>query len=195
MLRFLAVTLALALAAACMRDQWGESTRQELVGRAQRSRAIWDTTLASLRFDPGRPDPVYARQFELDSSNAEWLRSALTERGWPFAAVAGTDAEAAAFHIVRNATHDTAFQAEVLRMLEPLAAAGQVSGQRFAELFDRFEVRAGRPQRYGTLFTIGADTVTIDPIADSAQVDARRARLGLPPLAEYLRTLESTIFP
>jgi hypothetical protein len=33
----------------------------------------------------------------------------------------------------------------------------------------------------------------LDPIADSAGVDARRKRMGLPPLAEYLRLVDSML--
>jgi hypothetical protein len=33
----------------------------------------------------------------------------------------------------------------------------------------------------------------LDPIADSAAVDARRKGMGLPPLAEYLRLVDSVL--
>jgi hypothetical protein len=33
----------------------------------------------------------------------------------------------------------------------------------------------------------------LDPIADSAGVDARRKSMGLPPLAEYLRLVDSML--
>jgi hypothetical protein len=35
----------------------------------------------------------------------------------------------------------------------------------------------------------------LDPIADSLRVDERRASMGLPPLAEYLRLVDSLLAP
>ena len=51
----------------------------------------------------------------------------------------------------------------------------------------------GRPQVYGTQSTIRDGQAIIDPIEDSAGLDARRAQLGLPPLAVYKRFLDSML--
>jgi hypothetical protein len=52
-------------------------------------------------------------------------------------------------------------------------------------LDDRIRVFEGRPQRYGTQFDWDdAGRLTPLPIEDEAEVDARRARMGLDPLSE-----------
>lgn len=58
---------------------------------------------------------------------------------------------------------------------------------------DRARTWPGRPQVDGTQFTNGrADRLRPMPIEDAAGVDARRAEVGLPPLAEYARSPSET---
>ncbi|HEX5004243.1 MAG TPA: DUF6624 domain-containing protein, partial [Gemmatimonadales bacterium] len=101
------------------------------------------------------------------------------------------DGVAAAALLVQHADADPAFQATVLPMLEAAFRAGTVTGQELAMLTDRVAKAQGRPQRYGTQTTVIDGRVIFDPIEDSGQVDARRAAMGLPPLAEYKRVLDS----
>jgi hypothetical protein len=57
-------------------------------------------------------------------------------------------------------------------------------------LEDRVLVRKGKKQIYGTQVHSGPDTggkMVLDPIQDEAQVDERRASVGLMPLKEYLK--------
>ena len=190
MLNRLVLLFALPVAVSCARDDWDAGTRQELLRRGALDQAIRDTFTASMR-RLGRPDSaVSIRMLALDSANTTWLRSAVASRGWPRPSVVGPDAAQAAFLIAQHAP-DHAFQEEVLKLLEPLATAGEVSGQDFALLSDRVAVHAGRPQLYGTQASIRDGRVVLHPIVDSSGVDARRARLGLPPLAVYVRVLDS----
>jgi hypothetical protein len=79
-------------------------------------------------------------------------------------------------------------------MLPALVAAfrrGQAQGQSVALLTDRLAVARGEPQVYGSQASITDGRVIFAPIADSAGVDARRAEMGLPPLSEYRRVLDS----
>ena len=50
--------------------------------------------------------------------------------------------------------------------------------------------REGKPQIYGTQFRESNGELVPEPIDDEVHVDERRARVGLPPLAEYRKTLE-----
>jgi len=56
-------------------------------------------------------------------------------------------------------------------------------------LTDRLEVKAGRPQLYGTQLSLWDRRWVLDSLADSAGVHERRRRLGMPPLAEYLSVM------
>ena len=78
----------------------------------------------------------------------------------------------------------------MLPLLERAAAAGDAEAQSVALLSDRIAVKRGQQQLYGTQAQLKEGHVVLDPIQDSAGVDARRKKIGLPPLLEYVRVLE-----
>jgi hypothetical protein len=63
-----------------------------------------------------------------------------------------------------------------------------------ALLTDRLASARGLPQEYVTRADLRDGQIAVKPIRDSAQVDARRATMGLPPMTEYLRVLDSVYF-
>ena len=128
-----------------------------------------------------------------DSSNTAWLKDYVAQWGWPTAQQVGRDGVEAAFLIVQHAVHDTAFMRAMLQPIEQAYRRGDLEGGAVALLTDRVEVKAGRPQIYGTQLSLREGRWVLDPIADSSAVDARRQRLGLPPLAEYLRLVDSVL--
>jgi len=126
-----------------------------------------------------------------DSANTFWLKDYVGRWGWPTSAQVGRDAAQAAFLIVQHAVHDTAFMRSMLPFIEDAHRRGDLDGGAVAMLTDRLEVKAGRPQIYGTQLSLKDGRWVFDSIADSAGVDARRKRMGLPPLAEYRRLVDS----
>ena len=128
-----------------------------------------------------------------DSANSSWLKAYVARWGWPTAEQVGRDHVEAAFLIVQHAVHDTAFMRAMLPAIEQAYRRGDLEGSAVAMLTDRLEVKAGRPQIYGTQLSLEDGRWVLDPIADSAAVDERRRRLGLPPLAEYLRLIDSVL--
>jgi hypothetical protein len=129
----------------------------------------------------------------IDAESTAFLRRVVAEHGWPTFDMVGEDGAGAAWILVQHADADPAFQAEVLARLEPLLDAGQVRPSHFALLTDRVRTGRGEPQVYGTQFADDADGVSRPlPIEDAANVDARRAAVGLPPLAEYARSIAQT---
>jgi len=131
----------------------------------------------------------------VDSANTTWLKAYVAKWGWPTKAQVGAEAVQAAFLIVQHAIHDTAFMRAMLPEIEQGYRRGDLDGQAVALLTDRLEVKAGRPQIYGTQLSLKDGKWVLDPIADSAGVDARRRRMGLPPMAEYLRLVDSMLRP
>ena len=86
-----------------------------------------------------------------------------------------------------------AFMRAMLPAIEESRRRGDLDGGAVALLTDRIEVKAGHPQIYGTQLSLKDGRWVLDPIADSAGVDARRKQMGLPPLAEYLRLVDSML--
>jgi hypothetical protein len=157
--------------------------RAELVAMRQRDQQA----RASLR--PGVPaSPEERRRMvEADSANVHRLKEIIARHGWPSPAMVGAEASAGAFLVLQHA--DVATQERHLPLLREAAARGEVPASHLATMEDRVLMRRGHKQRYGT--QLHTDPATgrraLWPVEDEAGVDARRAAVGLPPLALYLR--------
>lgn len=162
-----------------------------LVAHGDTDQAIRDTMLQMLQRGQQFDSAFALRMNRVDSMNTEWLKGVVRKYGWPGKTQVGVEPSHAAWLIAQHAVQDTAFQARVLALMEPVAGKGEVSGMDVAMLADRLAVHRGHHQYYGTQARLDSGRVILEPIDDSAHVDDRRARLGLPPLAEYMRMLDS----
>jgi len=127
----------------------------------------------------------------IDSSLTNRLRRIIAERGWPGRSLVGRDAADAAFLIVQHSPSD-AFQREMLPLLQAAADSGEAGAADVALLTDRVRTHDGKPQLYGTQFRIVDGGLEPFPIEDPAGLDARRQRVGLLPMAEYVAMLRNT---
>lgn len=128
------------------------------------------------------------RMNEHDAARTARLKAIVAEHGWPTVALVGKDGVNAAWLLLQH-TDDWAWQASLLPAVERAAAAGEVRKQDLATLSDRVLVRAGKRQRYGCSFHLADGKMVADPIEDLEHLDARRAAVGLPPMAEYVKVL------
>ncbi len=132
-----------------------------------------------------------AAMMHIDSTNTTWLKDYVARWGWPTSEQVGQEAVESAFLIVQHAVHDTTFMRTMLPSIREAHRRGDLDGGEVAMLTDRVRVKAGQPQIYGTQLSLRDGKWLLDPLADSMHVDERRARMGLPPLAEYLRLVDS----
>lgn len=139
-----------------------------------------------------RVDTAYLAQAERD---AEWLRAAVTREGWPTQSVHGGLVPMQAWLLVQHADHDPLFQLEMLRLMEPLAARGEVSKPNFAYLHDRIMLKLTGEQRYGTQVHCVDGKRRPRPLEDEAAVDGLRAEAGLEPEADYLAGMDRLFGP
>ena len=117
----------------------------------------------------------------IDSTNLIFIKQVVKKYGFPSISMVGKDAYEAAFILCQHADDDLGFQKTVLEQLKKLAATGDANKENIAYLTDRIMVKEKGTQVYGTQFH---DYVSY-PIVDSANVDKRRAEMGLGTLAEY----------
>lgn len=128
-------------------------------------------------------DPAAKAAVEaIDRRSTARLKEVVARHGWPSFALVGEDGAHAAWLLVQHADLDPAFQKECLAKMQPLVERAQASGIDYAYLTDRVAVAERRPQRYGTQFDERREP---RPIEDEANVDARRAALGMPSMAAY----------
>jgi len=162
-----------------------------LLERRELDQGIRDTLVQKLQAGESVDSAFSARMAAIDSANTTWLKDVVARRGWPGRSLVGADASNAAFLIVQHAVQDSAFQARALALMERGVPTGEVSGSDVAMLADRVAVHRGQLQRYGTQAKLLNGRIVLEPIADSAHVDQRRAAIGLPPLRQYVRALDS----
>jgi hypothetical protein len=143
----------------------------------------------------GRSSPEYQALIEdgraMDARHVARLVEVLDEHGWPGNSLVGELACSGAFLILQHADHET--QKRYLPLMRAATEAGEVSPALLPLLEDRILMRDGEEQIYGTQIARGADGAPeLWPIRDEANVDERRARVGLEPLDEYLKRFGMT---
>jgi dienelactone hydrolase len=126
-----------------------------------------------------------AKMAEVDRQNTEWLEKVVDTYGWPGRALVGADAAGSAWLLVQHADANVPFQNRCLKLMKA-APSGDVRPQHIAYLTDRVLVREGKAQVYGTQARGQGSDWKLLPIADEANVDKRRAEVGL---AEYVKLL------
>jgi len=170
---------------------WDAALRSELQRRYTADQAVRERVIAAMQSGKSFDASLAAEMQRIDSSNTAWLRETVAKHGWPDRAVVGDSGATAAFLIVQHADRDTAFQAAMLPAIVAAHNRGQIEGESVALLTDRLAAARGEPQEYGTQSRFEDGRIVLKPIRDSATVDARRAKMGLPSLAEYMRVMDS----
>jgi hypothetical protein len=127
-----------------------------------------------------RRDSVFA-------ANLEWMRGILARYGWPGRRLVGEDGSHGAWLLLQHADRDTALQRTALRLLGEAVRVDDASARDFAYLTDRVRIAEGRPQIYGTQLQYDSHgCASPRPTENPAQLDARRATVGLDPMTQYL---------
>lgn len=169
--------------------------RKELLERVGRDQAIRNELIRS---GVVHPDPkIEARMTEIDSANTARMKEIVKQYGWPGPELVGVDGTEAAFLLVQHAEHE--FQKQMLPLVEKAYRQKKLQGQDYALLLDRVLVAEGKPQVYGTqakrFDQWKNEEPVFDPIEDEANVDKRRAEVGLFSMAEYRALLKQIYFP
>ena len=169
--------------------------RQELLKLVQQDQAIRNELIRKGVVNPDKA--ILTRMQALDTANTKRMRAIVGKYGWPSRQFVGQDGADAAFLLVQHADH--AFQKEMSPHVEKAFRRGELTGQSYALFVDRVRVGEGKAQIYGTQAKRfeewnGREPV-LQPIEDEANVDKRRADVGLPRLSEYREFLKRLYFP
>ncbi|WP_295909590.1 DUF6624 domain-containing protein [uncultured Xanthomonas sp.] len=155
--------------------------RQALLARVEKDQAVRQKAI-----DEGNTPASWQQTVVVDQDNTTWLKTIVAKKGWPTRTSVGEDGAKAAFLIAQHATLDPAFQEQVLALMQSALAQKEADPSDVAMLQDRVLLHQGKPQLYGTQFKTEPDgTMALDRTQDINGLDARRATMGLPPIAEY----------
>lgn len=160
-----------------VRISWGEGSWSDAPPLSPGAKALVDAQLG-------------AAMAEVDHANTIWLKAIVANSGWTIISQAGGEAGHEAWLLVQHADADPAFQLQVLRLMEPLVAKGELDKQNYALLFDRVTLKIAGRQRYGTQVICTAGKRVPQPLEDIAGLDSRRAAMGLPSMADYLKSMD-----
>ncbi|MCC7038519.1 MAG: hypothetical protein IT560_14615 [Alphaproteobacteria bacterium] len=128
-------------------------------------------------------DGYHPEMEALHISHAKELDAIIDAVGWPHQGIAGAEGAAAAWLIAQHAISLPDFQRRVLQLLKD--NVNDVEPAQVAMLEDRIRKFEGKPQLYGTQFDWDDNgQLSAGAIEDAANVDQRRAAVGLNSLSE-----------
>jgi hypothetical protein len=169
-----------------------DELRRELLARAEEDQRVRNQAPMPKGQYVMRLSPEAAEEWRrVDTGNTRWLAGVLATRGWPGRTMAGEDGAAAAWLLAQHADRDTEQQRAFLEALRGAVAEGEASPAHLAYLEDRVRVADGRPQLYGTQFTVADGEFGPFPIEDPDRLDERRAAAGLDTFAAYAALLRA----
>lgn len=124
---------------------------------------------------------------EVHCRNADLLAQIVEEHGWPGRQLVGEDGCEAAWLVAQHAISRPAHQQVFLAALTAAVQRKDAPPRHRAYLEDRIRFNERRPQLYGAILDWGPDgELTAGPVEDPENLDARRASVGLPALADAL---------
>ncbi len=125
----------------------------------------------------------------IDAENLTRLKVIVADFGFPTRAMVGQEGVRDAWLLTQHADADPSFQKQILAVLK-VRPLSEVRADDLAMLEDRVLVHEGKPQHYGSQFTLKNGLWQPQPIDDLVHVDERRARANLMPLADYTCVLQ-----
>jgi len=130
----------------------------------------------------------------VDSANTARLKEILAETDFEDLAAISRSLAQSAVTLVSHSP-DADFQRGLLPTFERMARAGTLNADAFANLYDDVTLNDRGVQRYGMNMDCQNGAWTPKPLEDAEQVDARRAEIGLGPLAAHREQLAALYGP
>lgn len=162
----------------------------ELLRHADTSRKQ-GSLLRRVHLTPAEPG-VRRASLHADYAATALLRHALGQHRWPGRTLVGDHASRAAFQIALR-THQPSLQLLFLRQLHEAVQRGQATWWQWAHLHDRSAINNRDLQLYGTHYQFESAGPALLPVSAPETLDARRAEVNLPPVAEALDALRQRL--
>ena len=158
----------------------GEALRLELLAMDAEDQAVRARLVEEGRLFQGYDPAMEAVHRHLAGRLARLVET----HGWPGRSLVGPTAAFAAWRIAQHAIATPDLQRRFLSLVQEAATRGEATPVQAAMLEDRVRHLEGRPSLYGTLLDWDEEgRLSPGALEAPAEVDLRRAALGLPPLA------------
>lgn len=158
----------------------------------QKYRLLVDSMGEKHGFESKEVQSLWHSMEAADSINLIKVKAILDRHGWLGPQEVGQRGNTTLFLVIQHA--DSATQVKYLPMMREAVKSGNANAGSLALLEDRVALRQGKKQLYGS--QIGRDPESgehyVLPLKDPGNVDKRRAAVGLPPLAEYVKHWDIT---
>lgn len=129
-------------------------------------------------------DSLWNKIRHQDEKNLAQVTNIIDTRGWLGPSVIGQHGASTLFYVIQHA--DSTTQVKYLPVMKAAVKRGEALPQNLALLEDRVLTYQGEMQIYGSqIKEDSARQKSIVPIIDEANVDIRRASVGLGPLEDY----------
>ena len=125
----------------------------------------------------------------IDEPHTKRLEEIFDQIGFPNAAKVGREGMQAFMILLQHAPTD----ALRVRSLTPITAAfknKELPPMDYANFVDRLRLHQGKKQLYGSGFDFKEGKMVMSPTEDMKNLDKRRAKIGLPPLAELIKMMK-----
>jgi hypothetical protein len=166
--------------------QTDEKLRSELLAMRDRDQAAREAC------DKGTTDDritCYVKIAEdVDRPNTERLKAILKAGGFPDAKAVGKDG-VEAFYLILQHSADIELKKQCLEHITKAFEAKLLAPISYANFTDRLLVNLGKPQVYGSNFELKDGKLVMSAAEDLNNLDKRRAKIGLPPIADYVKML------
>ncbi len=119
-------------------------------------------------------------------TNFPFVKKILDTYGFPGYDLVGKESSTNYWLLVQHSDFDLPFQKRALNLMEMQVNNNNASGNNYAYLVDRININEGNKQIYGTQIQMTDNGYKPKPLIDSSNVDARRKKVGLMNLSDYL---------
>ena len=159
-----------------------EELRRELMQMREADQAV-----RAFQFEGRNPTETEARAMRArDEATTKRLSEIFDRHGFPGVKLVGIGGTRA---FITMLVHSPSLELlkRALPHVERAARREEIPPDDFAMLADDVLANEGKLQLYGTNFEFVGDRIALQPTQDPARLDERRRKLGLPPIAEYMR--------
>ena len=132
----------------------------------------------------------YANMAEtIDKPNTKRLNEIYRSIGFPDAKTVGKDG-VESFLLILQHSNDLELKQQSLAGITKAFKAKLLSPGEYTTFTDRLLFNLGKPQVYGSNFELKDGKLVMSRTADLKNLDKRRKKMGLPPIAEYAKKLK-----